>query len=208
MSAEDPIQCHFRNLEAGQSTLTSIFQNPKLYLSECYFSLTNQIDIEAQTLLGSKTDSKNKSQEKEMNKILNNWDSLIEKVQSFQTTCLAQFTQFDKEVVDFVKESIKSINGRLASLNEFEKQMKSNKSDVDEDVREMEFNYFESNANVIDDLIYEATFKLQSILNQDKCLFFLEKELFDGYCDEKVFFGKLIKVKNAFFGSRGIKNLK
>lgn len=208
MSSEDPIQRQLHQLSDDLSILKSIFQNPKLYLSEGFLDLTNQIDVEAQQILNTKTDAKSKTQEKEMNKILKNWDILIEHVQAFQANCLAQFTKFDKDTTEFIGESIKSVEDKLAGLKDFEKQMKSNKGHVDEDLEEAEMNYFELEANGIDDLIYEATFKLQSILNQDRCIFFLEKELFEGYCDEKVFFGKLIKVTNAFFGARGIKNLK
>lgn len=200
-------------LKADQDLLKTIFSSPRLYLSECFSEVITQIDIEAEILLATKDDPNSKPQKIEMNKIFKNWELMVETIKNFQAECLKNFpgNKFDKETSDFVQNSLKAAEESIKNIENIAKLILNKKpstNDYDEDESDKDLEYFDEKYTELDDLIYDATFRLQKILNGDKCVFFLEKNLFDGYFDEQVFIGKVISVTDAFFGARGIANIR
>ena len=200
-------------LKANEELLKTIFTSPRLYLSECFSEVITQIDIAAELLLAAKDDPTSKQQKIEINKIFKNWELMVDTIKNFQTECLKNFplNKFDERTTDFVNNSIKSAQESIQNIENIAKLISNkdtsvNDDDNDEVDKDMEF--FEEKYTDLDDLIYNATFKLQKVLNGDRCVFFLERDLFDGYVDESYFIGKLIIVKDAFFGARGIANIR
>jgi hypothetical protein len=199
--------------------LKSIFEYPRLYLSNHFAELQNKIDLEAETLLITKDAFKQKSQ---IEAIVNNWDLIISKLKIFQNACFLSFpnNKFDSETSVFIKNKIDLIKKKLENLNELiETCIHQNNDKLEEKITD-NVNYNDINKvdnteneeysnmlNEIDYLIYSSTYQLQNVLFSSKSVLFLENKMLDELITSKSLFGKMIYIKDAFLGERAIENL-
>ena len=113
--------------------------------------------------------------------------NLVKKVDLFENECLQKFrsNQFSPGVSKEIVEAIAQIASKIESLR------------TKEDLVEL------------NELIYEKTYLLEKIIFNDRTITFVEKancklcEVFNEM-DVKITFGKLIIVKNYYFGKRGL----
>jgi len=185
------------------NSLKQILACPRLYLAQHFSELTSQIDLAAVSLLATKPTKPDKKQQTEINRIQANWDSITAYVTNFQAECLREFSNadFDSATVNSTEAGIKEIQGKLSDLQALDAQ-------ITDESAESEVELFADRVEEIDTLIYENSHRLLRLLCRDRSVFFLNKELFEAYTDEKVFFGKLCHVTDSYFGHKGVANIR
>ena len=184
-------------INSDLDALKNIFKCPRVYLTDHFADLTLKVDLEAEMFLLTKDEAKESSQS-EIKKVVKNRELMLEKINEYQRECL------DNCPPTFSFGPNTSIEIALieTKLNELRGESMMNQIESDESNEHL-FNKFTQ----IESLINSVSYKLQQVIFGNKCILFIQKDLLDGYVNSKTFFGKLIFIKDAFFGRFGLENL-
>lgn len=170
-------------LNKDLDALKSLFQLPRLYLSDFFTDLKRDIDL-AVMQHGLNINRDNTEQHNTLSKV---WVSMVDRVCQFENECYqkCRLNKFNPNVNKELSETITLIETKLQNLT------------TKEDAKE------------INELIYDNVYQLEKIIFINKTITFVDKkicklcELFNEM-DVKITFGKLLIVNNQYFGKRGL----
>lgn len=170
--------------------LKLLFEIPRLYIYNLFNDIRNEIDIAVNEKIIKERGSFNES-------LISNWLKMIDIVYSFEYNCLKNFKNNK-----FSSESSKSTQNVIESI-EFKLNLLTTQSENIDDI--------ETELDNLDDQIYDEAYKLQKIIFMSKTLAFFD----ENNCKIKNYFGssgrttgKLIIIKNEYFGKRGLFSIK
>lgn len=164
--------------------LKTIFDAPKLFITNYFADFRSQIDLAAIRFIVSKTKIQNQTEidKKTLGLINNNWLQIIQKLNQLEQECLKNYA-VNKLFSLEIKETIKVI--------------------------ENELNLGTRDFSRLEDLIYDQKYKLEKMLLMNQSLIFIARDqcrLDDLFAkmDLNVTFGKLILVQNEYYGRKGV----
>lgn len=194
----------------------SMFEIPRLYLSNHFIDLRNQVDkAYTQKLI-------DKSIDKQVVDNLNkHWLEMINKINEFESDCLKRqkTNKFKQEIEAKNKETIKEIETSLSKTSE---EIESMIKKYTNNKKKQSFNNSESLKDLksiampfnFKDIIEERALELNKILFLKKTIIFIEKSnskwdrlvlrQFLNGVDAKLRVGKLVVIPNDYFSSKQV----
>lgn len=165
------------------------FEFPRLYLSNYFEELRNEIDLSIAKKMQQKPNEEIKR------KLTEDYIQIIDRINSFENSCfkIRAANKFSNEFSDRIKHSIEIIDAKVTHL----------KRRKHPDIYDFMYYVLE-----IDDLVYEVHFQIEKLLFQNKTILFLDKEtakiskLFD-----TIFDCKLIIISNGYFSKKGLNSI-
>ena len=179
--------------------LKLLFEIPRLYISNYFSEIRKEIDIAVNEKLFKNSPTSNV--------ILNeNWGLIIEKLHSYETACLRNFpkNKFNNSITNETISFIGSLEQKLKSVT----NQGHNESFTEE--------YFQSiniELNQLENEIYDVIVQLEKIAFENMCFIFIDQKMSKldgcfGTMNKETTAGKLLIIKNEYFGQRGILRLK
>ncbi len=185
---EDEKLFELEKLNKDLDELKTLFQLPRLYMSNFFSDLKRDIDLASVKHAAAANLNNNNNDNLEQTNLLKKaWTDIIQRVDTFESECfnLLRTNKFSSEITNELNETIKLIEDKLNNL------------------------VYREDVIDLSEIIYENIYKLEKIIFQNKTITFIDKlqcklyELFNEM-DAKIAFGKLLVVENYYFGKRGL----
>lgn len=183
------------SLETELEELESVFEMPKLHLSNFFNDLRAEIDYAVAKQGSIKTTAELKS------KLDENYFKMINLVDQYEQNCQKQLprNKFSQQVSIDTQKTLDQIRQNI----EFLKQQ-----DLKETAENTEYDYSDV-IMFIEDNIYDEIFKLEKIMFLNKTMIFLDElttkvDLHFSKMDYLSSAGKLIFITNEYFSKRGL----
>ena len=167
-----------KKIKGELASLNLIAETPRLYVSNFFSNLRNEIDLSCASFICGN--------EAEMNDAPRAQEIMINKVNFYEEKCLDEL-RIDSETCKYLEKIIETIKERLNDTVWIEVYAKA--SDVSE----------------LDKMAYETLCKIEKRLFLGRSFVFLKKNLFQN-CEIETF-GKLLIVQDEFIGKRAIQKL-
>ena len=186
------------HLTKSVEELEMILNSPRVYLSNYFGDLKNEIDLGAAILVNLKTKSTN-IQLNEIDKIYNEQLLFINKIESFENICLNSI-----QLLGLADQTRQTINVCKLKIIEFGLYL----SRPDSEITKSKQMFHE-----IENAVQQCCYKLQRTLFSNKCLLFLNKKTLKqfGVAESllaSLSIGILLFVQDEFISQTRIKQLK
>lgn len=181
-------------LEKGLSNLKILFEIPRLYICDCLSDIRAEIDLAFNEKIIS-------SKKNEL--LIQNWISMIELIYLYEEKCLDKFktNKFSTQISDEASRHIDLIEIKINLT-----KLKLNaQTETNEEI------YLE--LENLENEIYDLSYKLEKLVFLNMTYVFVEKKncKIENYFDSmnnNTTTGKLIIIKNEYFGKHGISRFK
>lgn len=184
----------FNSVITQINNLKVLIEIPSMYINNYFIDIRNEIDL----AVTEKQIKENGHLDENLNK---NWIQMIDLLYAFETECLARlkskklFYDIEKNGKDFIQ----SIDLKLSKLEKEVYQETTHETAAELEKLENE--------------VYDETFKFEKIVFMNRTVVYLDKnnsklENYFENMNPKTTIGKLVVVKNEYFGKRGLILLK
>ena len=190
----------FVHLTKSIEELEIILNAPRVYLSNYFSDLKNEIDLGAAILANFKTKSANiQLQTAEIDTIYNEQTLFINQIESFENTCLNSIQLF--ELADQTKQTIDLLKLKMIEFGKYLSRPDSEITKSNQTFQEIE------------NAVQQSCYKLQQRLFSNKCLLFLNKKTLKKFGVEEsllasLSIGILLFIQDQFISQTKIKQLK
>ena len=173
--------------------LKFIFECPRLFICNHFDELRCQVDLTFCAKFNKSSHETTNNQQQAKSQLTENWTDIIKAIDSFEAKCLKHksLNKFNLVMSHETVQKIKAIERLIKQLSA------SNQEDQSDQVKYAK------------NLIYDETFKIEKILFLNQTLVFLDEST----CRIKNVFnkssvGKLLLIRNEYFGQKSIEYLK
>lgn len=189
-----------KKLNKKLDDLRTLFKCPRLYLTNWFDEIKNDVDIAYGQKEIFETDP-------DLRTILRtNWNSIIERISLFEENCLKNqpTNKFNQHTTEAISQVINSVETNLIELHKLEQSVPA------------EDQLIEHKTNLINDSISSQIIKLEKILFQNKTIAFIASHKSSIFLANKVFHrmdskttaGKLVVINDEYFNKSSIEIFK